>query len=145
MQQRPIKFRFIEDPDTPYVKVFPLTEEGIRNCMAQNKDDQHGHTVEEYVARFFLDSFSNIILEQFTGLLDKNGKEIYEGDIVKDDVGIRDVKIGSFEFIDPDGYSHHFHGVYGTWQDGSESSFDVHDMKNQVIIGNIHENPDLLK
>lgn len=76
------------------------------------------------------DSFD---LMQFTGLLDKNGKLIYEGDIVK----AIDVS-SAVEWADE-----------GYWMICRPGTADIDLLGNHIsvceVIGNIYENPELLK
>ncbi len=80
---------------------------------------------------------------QFTGLTDKNGKEIYEGDIVEwgmdgEEITIRRAVVN----IDPDIQFQRFNDVDYAFQFGS---FAYQDTENHlVVIGNIYENPELL-
>jgi len=68
---------------------------------------------------------------QFTGLLDKTGKEIYEGDIVKVIVGGENYKIIYKNY--PVVYEKN--GFYSPLATGPTSAMEV--------VGNIYENPNL--
>lgn len=75
-----------------------------------------------------------VILMQFTGLEDKNGREIYEGDIL--DFDEREWG-GRFE---PEVIW--MENIIGDWN-YSGSLSDVKEWRS--VIGNIYENPELLK
>lgn len=78
--------------------------------------------------------FDEVILEQYTGLKDADGKELYAGDIFSNMRNyyqvVFDDKIGAFIGINVD--------------DSREYEL-VSDLGVDKIIGNIHENPDLLE
>lgn len=76
---------------------------------------------------------------QFTGLLDKNGQEIYEGDIVANDFGNAYIVNMAVEWC-TDGYWA-LHEI-----DGDDTMHFVADYLKEIeLIGNIHDNPELLK
>ena len=88
----------------------------------------------EYDSEFYLDETP---IMQYTGLKDKNNKEIYEGDILFESFGERYYKVvfenGSFRA--------EFKG------DFEEYSFDLIDVVAQgcEVAGNIYENPELME
>lgn len=104
----------------------------------------YGHKHFIYLPLEYLNEHSRIeidpkTLDQYTGLKDKNGKEIYEGDVVR-------------IWADPKDYNgykgHNYIGVV-EWDEfilGFISS-DGHGLKDFEfieIVGNIYENPELL-
>ncbi|MCE2078538.1 YopX family protein [Streptococcus thermophilus] len=82
---------------------------------------------------------------QSTGLTDKNGKEIFEGDVVTDGQTIGDIKhhqTYGFYMIDDKGIERRFSDG-NCIEDFEEDAETVSEILE--IIGNIYENPELLE
>ena len=118
------------------------------------------HTAEHLVINAKGDSVEVVHLCQYTGLKDKNGKKIFEGDILKFIAPNGTIRYFVVEWANEDrrlkplnGFQHdgnpirisgwcfnwNGHRLYPTVMDG------VPDNERMEIVGNIHDNPNLLK
>ena len=81
--------------------------------------------------------YKDFNLMQYTGLKDKNNKEIYEGDILSDGNNKKLYKV----IFENGSFRAEFEG------DFEEYSFDLIDVVAQgcEVVGNIYENPELIK
>lgn len=87
-----------------------------------------------YDGDVILEDYGNrFVLQQFTGLLDKNGVEIYEGDIMDCGYNGDDNIISEIHYSNE--YSAFLIGENALWQGWLEEA---------KIIGNIYENKELL-
>jgi len=77
----------------------------------------------------------SLIIREYTGLKDKNGKEIYEGDILAKYMFISWVVVW-----DKSGFY-----VYNLWDNAQEYHYVLDDVHDREVIGNLYENPELLK
>ena len=76
-----------------------------------------------------MDRVKPATIGQFTGLTDKNGKEIYEGDIIRHK-----------DMVKP------YHVIYDGHQFTPNDGFrSLSYPKHWEVVGNIHDNPELIK
>lgn len=73
---------------------------------------------------------------QFTGRKDENGIDIFEGDICRFDMMGRSGFVGQVKYSD--------NGM-GYWFDLTKGAATLNAISNIEVIGNIHDNPELLK
>ena len=126
-----------------------------------DKEDAHEIITSKDTLDNDLGLFHSIVIPEtvgeFTGLIDKNGNKIFEGDIIKSDDGkqsaVSVVKIGEY-------YPKMFYKMLDMFAPGRKHlpAFGVHaksiDRGEEMIlfqspcvtiIGNIHDNPELLE
>ncbi len=116
---RDIKFRAWDKKDKTMGMVFDLFTEPIIGTVGAFDRD-------------------TIILMQYTGLKDKNGKEIYEGDIVRYTCKENSKeKYTNKVYFDKEGFWSPLISVFPEDPDMQDEYFFE-------VVGNIHENPELL-
>lgn len=133
---RELKFRAWHTKLGHYLKYneFYIDQDGSVYSEFESYDDKIINT--NYIENFSRDDFDEgyIIVEQYTGLKDKNGKEIYESDIVEYDWYVRNDK----------SYRVKEKVVFDDM--GARLGNDrIRNCSNVEVIGNIHENADLLE
>ena len=137
-----IKFRY---------RIYSITEKRVMETFYKSLDD-----IQNWLS-ILCDKKNYEILsrDEFTWLLDKNGKELYEGDILREPSKNEweNINYACFEvfFHDGDansdyniGYSmnrSHFHWSI-CWY--FIPPFKTRSVSKMEVIGNIHENPELL-
>ena len=104
--------------------------------------DWFGVTTEHYLddcnpLKYPMSNYPNLIVMLYTGLRDKNGKEIYKGDICEFDNGDRFV-VNCEEWLE-------FFADYIGEPECEDQTRDFYRIMKSKVIGNIHENPELLK
>ena len=132
---REIKFRawLKEDKKMENVKTMDFTDKTIR-CLKKNE------FINAYLLRRV--SFDDVELMQYTGVKDKNDKEIYEGDIIKYKFpyNIRLKHISPVKFLETEasfGIKDRYGNEIPLYTISANNYFEV--------IGNIYENKNLLE
>ena len=108
---------------------FRAWDDKLKVMFTQEKDNEIRNLWAIPKAQGGLLTYPNGVLMQYTDLKDKNGKEIYEGDILKH----RYASAQIVQFIDGG-----FDPMCGDINCPNTES-------EREVIGNIHENPELIK
>ena len=98
----------------------------------------------EYIAGIFLPLNSDNEIMQYTGLNDKNGNEIYEGDILKGTTKGNSDEILAITYVkwDRGQFDLFTEMTSDSWEDALFNYMQFFDVE---VMGNIYENPELLE
>ena len=136
--KREIKFRAWNKEDKIMVdlqKITPLALNDMMNTQL-NLQGRSG---------LFIPFFKELELMQYTGLKDKNEKEIYIGDVVQDKYDIKgnpETDTGRIDFINGCTCVTYF----DLDEDEQRQYYPAYNgLKYYEVIGNVHENKELLK
>ena len=103
---------------------------------------KYGYEATEIIGRYKVIPKT---IGQFTGLTDKNGVRIFEGDIVRyaeRRLGGEDVSVAFPVTFDEGGFCAHHYFLNNWLRNGLGGNTKLEDIE---VIGNIHDNPELLQ
>ena len=121
----------IETIQVERVEIVPPNKVGLFSTSDERRwSEEKTRIVEQPVQSIQGNPFtmSRLDVMQYTGLKDKNGVEIYEGDYISDGLFIGVVEWGA-----------------SGWMIGDQDLWTYIDEDRYGVIGNIYENPELLK
>jgi uncharacterized phage protein (TIGR01671 family) len=142
---REVKFRYYQT-DEFYNSIkqdIPIKTLSSNKCVFESGDTEDRMFTKIGVLEFVLKDQDRglLILMQYTGLKDKNGVEIYEGDILR----IFDPIIGKNAPV----YQVNYNNLLASYELNDPKSQTYEDLyfgkaEQMIVIGNIHQNPELL-
>ena len=138
---RPLKFRAWDTVSKQYLKPYPEGFHLFGEVMCFDLIEQQLHELRG--ESYSLLSLNDVVVEQFTGLTDCKGKEIWEGDIVK-----RGMAGPTQEVYYDDTHAWFCYKTGDRAQSIGDSLRWSSGIGNHIegeVLGNIHEHPDLLK
>lgn len=112
-------------------------------------NEQIGYEVKEIFGNYAANYIQYIYLDQcelmqYTGLKDKNGVKIFEGDIIKDDrerIFVIEYEFGGFNVVPIDYYNDELF----SWNSLGDMQTAIWLNESTEIIGNIYKNKELLE
>ena len=122
---RPIKFRAWDYQEEKMITSYDDLTTGMHGTEPMPLIPLTGGVVIPYWEKSKMDGQSHYELMQFTGLHDKNGVEIYEGDVYEIDFG--------------DGIYRHKVEIPEFYR-----QINAHHLRRLEVVGNVFENPELL-
>lgn len=135
--QRPIKFRAWDTKELRW-----LDQENPHDFIIMPEDGG----VVELGSSYGVPTVSlrkSAILMQYTGLKDKNGVEIYEGDIMRGDDNYEPEIYGEFN-VHQVRFGEMVDTRYGWYLEDYRAAMSRSTFEEFEVIGNIYENPELL-
>ena len=137
--KRVIRFRAWDKAHECYLYDVQGAYDMLSGCVKYENGEDAVYDEECFAG--FLDN-DQYVVEQYTGLHDKNGREVYEGDIVKMHQAVLspDDKIGWVEYTAQYGYSIRFGN-----RRCRQSDWATDEGAKYEVIGNIFEDKQLLE
>ena len=138
---RKIKFRAWDKVQERYLYDVQRAYDTLSGCVKYENGENADY--DEQCFDGFLDD-EQYIVEQYTGLKDVNGKEIYEGDIVEFFGANKKIKVKKeFGIIvyKTDRYGAGFNSII----QNKERGYGGINIAQDIVVGNVHENPELLE
>ena len=145
MNNRSIKFRAYDTKNKKWLAAVPSIEyllDDDDGCISHHDIDEES-AIFTYPHNLLGNDFNGrVVWQQYTGLKDKNNKEIYEGDIVE--ASHIDYKFGPEYTRCLENCSGLIKWYHSYWAIGEYKLFIMED-DSLNVIGNVFETPELLK
>jgi uncharacterized phage protein (TIGR01671 family) len=135
MNQREIKFRAWDWKEGTMINDVGFSDNDTGRVVLQRKYNIGSRSIIPVYDVINGVTCKRAYLMQFTGLKDREGKEIYEGDVLRGTLGAKMVVMWDSD-----------EACYFMREEGEPGyTLSADEVRDHEVIGNIHENPELLK